>query len=89
MMETQVEETVPTGKLDNWYKCTAIEGKLFLYGNVSADVRERFVDGTFIHTSFITDKDQTFEEGSIVKTTYSTYLLGKERSLAKSKTMEG
>ncbi len=76
------EEAVPTARLERWSgSFSDTTGTGVLYGDVYDDVRKRFADGTAIHTSLITDiSGQCFEEGSIIKTTYSTYLLGKKRS---------
>jgi hypothetical protein len=78
-MIKEEEQGRPTGRLENWYKGnTRSTGTFRLLGEVYDDVRERFVDGAFIHTSDIVNTDQCFEEGSVIKTHFSTYLLGKE-----------
>lgn len=66
----------PTGRLEEWFKSTTMDGYI-LYGRVYDDQRNRFNDGDFIHTSLVTD--DTFSEGSVVNTLYSTYLLGTQR----------
>jgi hypothetical protein len=76
MIEEEEKQGRPTGRLEKWWRSKSRGGRDVLVGDVYDDVRDRFLDGTFIHTSQIKDTDQCFEEGSTIKTTYSTYYLG-------------
>jgi len=73
------EELIVTGRLDGWFVSELATGIYRLNGYVSGDVRGRFSDGEFIHTSAVFQADQPsseLKEGDIVKTMYSSYKLG-------------
>jgi hypothetical protein len=65
-----------TGRLENWEVWPLSGGSLMLWGHIHEDERKRFPDGKQIHTSFVTDFDETTR---VVTTRNSTYLLGKVR----------
>lgn len=68
------EETI-TARLENW--APSIYRRGALCGDIHDDMRKRWVDGTPITTSVLPDGLDSLQEGMVVKTTYSTYLLGK------------
>lgn len=47
------------------------------WGIVIGDIKGRFVDGAYIHTSSCHNPDA--QEGDVIKTRNSTYLLGKPK----------
>jgi hypothetical protein len=61
-----------TGRLENWW---FDELNHVYWGNLYDDVRKRWADATFIHTSMCHFPNA--KEGDIIKTRNSTYLLGK------------
>lgn len=71
------------GTLDNWNVHRFSDGSVLVYGYIKGDKKGRFEDGDYIHTSYCLD-DCVFEEGSIIKTRNSTYLLGSPRNLSQS-----
>lgn len=74
-----------TGRLENWSYDLMYN---VIWGNIYEDARDRFVDGTHIHTSDIPGGrkyNSTFSEGDLIKTLNSTYLLGKPRLAAGDK----
>lgn len=69
-----------TGRLEDWTHDK--EGFNVIWGHVYEDVRGRFRDGTWIHTSVLRHpKIAVHKEGDIVRTLNSTYLLGKPREI--------
>jgi len=68
-----------TAKLDDWVPERVTKDKIILWGVIHGDKKGRFKDGTSIHTSAIdfAEGEPMFVQGDIVKTTYSTYLLGE------------
>jgi hypothetical protein len=69
-----------TGRLENWVPQFNI-----LWGHVHDDVRKRFEDGTWIHTSSIFNVNlKDLKEGDVVQTLNSSYLLGKRGKIDKS-----
>jgi hypothetical protein len=66
----------PTGRLENWFLSERAHGTV-LVGDVYDDIKDRFVDGTWIHTSKL-EEGYVLGEGELVKTMFSSYLLGKE-----------
>ena len=65
-----------TARLENWH---AYFGQT-LAGEIYDDVRNRWEDGTFIHTSYIEDNEYNkAEEGVVIHTMNSVYLLGKKQ----------
>lgn len=62
-----------TGRLEGWYWDDQYN---IIWGYLYDDVRERWCDGQYIHTSHIEDK-KDYKEGDIVYTLNSSYLLGK------------
>ncbi len=68
-----------TGTLENWKYDPLLH---VIWGNCYGDIRSRFVDGTYIHTSHITTnhrkgfKDNPPNEGDIIHTLNSYYKLG-------------
>ena len=60
-------------RLENW---AFVPQMGYLVGDVYGDEKGRFVDGCFIHTSQVKQNPETFKEGVVVKTKYSTYILG-------------
>lgn len=65
-----------TGRLENWYVSQVTEKELVVNGNIYNDIRNRWEDGTHIHTSGV--KNSWFEEGDLIDTRNSIYLLGKK-----------
>lgn len=61
-----------TATLKNWM---AME-KGYLFGDVYDDTKDRYVDGATIRTSKVVGGDPILEEGAVVITRNSTYLLG-------------
>ena len=70
-----MKHTKVTGRLENWRESGVYKGESILFGNIYDDAECRFQDGTYIHTSGIQPQD--LEEGKVVTTRNSTYLLGK------------
>ena len=71
-----------TGTLENWMvdKRFLNQGGYIIWGNLLNDAKERWAEGTRIHTSKIKTKDfpiESLKEGDVVKTVYSLYKLGK------------
>ena len=64
----------PTGRLENW-RFDANNG--VLWGNLFNDTRQRWEEGAYIHTSYV--KAQVFNEGDVVQTLNSSYLLGQQQ----------
>jgi len=65
-----------TGRLENWVADDY--GRDILWGFIYKDEDKRFRDGEWIRTSSIPDFNElTFNEGDIVHTLNSHYLLGK------------
>ena len=76
-----------TGRLENWHVgMYEYDGEVMIWGDVYDDVNGRFMDGTYIHTSGI--KPQEFNEGDVVTTRNSTYLLGKKFELPEGMVMQ-
>lgn len=74
--------TKPTGRLENWMVGRTFDEvqEYIIWGNCYEDIHGRFRDGTNIHTSGIKLTDypiDDLEEGMVVATGNSTYLLGK------------
>ena len=67
-------EKVLAGKLDHWYKQDIGDGFCVIWGRLDQDMRGRFDDGTFIHTS--RTPNIPMKEGDVVETHYSKYTLG-------------
>lgn len=61
-----------TGRLENWVK-HSLPQVVILTGQVYDDYNDRFADSTQIQTSGVTSG--TYEEGEVVTTHNSTYLL--------------
>lgn len=73
MEHLKMNETKVTGRLEKWsYDPT----NHMFWGRVYGDSKGRFADGTYIHTSMCHKPDA--KEGDIIKTHYSTYLLGEK-----------
>lgn len=66
-----------TGKLNNWSPQYNWIGELILWGDLEGDSKGRWIDGTRIHTSPLSDPRKDLCEGMTVETKYSLYLLGK------------
>ena len=64
-----------TGRLERWSVQYGLGKQCVVWGDIYDDVRERWPDGRTIHTSGIDVVE--FNEGDIVTTRNSTYLLGK------------
>lgn len=62
-----------TGRLENW-RWSPLEH--VYWGNIYDDIRGRFFDGQYIHTSYV-----ICAEGDIAHTLNSTYKLGKPENL--------
>lgn len=60
-----------TGRLENWTIQKYPQGEIY-WGNIYGDIKGRFADGDYIHTSLITKRDE-----QIIHTLNSTYELGK------------
>ena len=69
---------ITTGRLENWMVDPLFKDhpETILWGHVFDDVRKRFVDGEWIHTSGTANRD--FKEGDIVQTRNSVYILGRK-----------
>lgn len=69
-----------TGRLENWYYDSLNH---VLWGLIYDDIRERWWDGAYIHTSSLSLPKkvdvlrETLVEGNTVNTRNSVYLLGK------------
>ena len=62
-----------TGRLENWY--VDLRGStMIIWGQLYDDVRKRWRDGEYVHTSSAEIKE--VKEGDIVHTRNSVYLLG-------------
>ncbi len=59
------------GRLENWEIEKTRYGQIY-WGNVYDDVRNRFYDGCYIHTSLVERR-----EGQLIYTLNSVYELGK------------
>ena len=69
-----------TGTLENWY-VDIIFDKFIINGDIYKDNKNRWPDGTFIHTSsVISPSKEECKEGIAITTKHSTYLLGKKLS---------
>ena len=69
----QLINTFINGILEEWILS---EGMIF--GRVYNDTKKRFKDGEYIHTSTVLESSTPdLEEGSIIETRNSVYLLGK------------
>lgn len=67
-----------TGRLESWYYDHALR---VYYGHIYDDVKKRWWDGAFIHTSHCPYPNK--KEGDIIETRNSTYLLGKPLEMEK------
>ena len=66
----------PTARLEYW----SYDKVWHVFnGHIFDDVRMRFPDGSYIHTSHCVEPDA--KEGDIIHTLNSTYLLGKPASI--------
>ncbi len=65
-----------TGRLEGWHIDNIFP--TIIWGHVFEDSKDRFRDGTRIHTSHIKTPPEQWVEGAIVETLNSTYLLGKK-----------
>ena len=66
-----------TGRLESWKYWP---GAHVLTGDVYDDAKKRFLQGEYIHTSHLSISKidaGNLKEGDVVRTRYSTYLLGK------------
>lgn len=62
-----------TGVIEQW-----IFSEGMIFGRVFGDVKRRFPDGSYIHTSTVLESStKELQEGSIVETLNSIYRLGK------------
>lgn len=64
-----------TGRLEGWYLSDCLDEGYYLNGFIHEDSKGRWPDGTFIHTSTFPRRE--CEEGDVIMTRYSSYLLGK------------
>lgn len=78
-----------TARLENW---TLDRDHYILWGNINEDIKDRWCDGTYIHTSGIMNCVSSTEneilpddlhEGCLVYTYNSIYLLGKKLEVHK------
>ena len=76
------ENGVITGTLEDWWVDQCTKKEFIIYGNLFGDHKGRFQDGTNIHTSGI--KNRKCEEGDVVSTRNSRYLLGKKYTDVKN-----
>jgi hypothetical protein len=68
----------PTGRLENWDPDPIFS---IIWGDIYDDVHKRWEDGTRIHTSKVPNMRYTsLEEGDIVETLNSIYLLGERKA---------
>ena len=65
-----------TGRLENWVLAPWGEDSV-VWGNLYDDSKERFSDGTFIHTSSV-ESIVLIENVKYVQTRYSRYALGEQ-----------
>jgi len=66
------------GRLEQWYTEEAHGGHV-IWGYLHNDPNRRFMEGAFVYTSLVFD--QIIEEGVVVQTTNSRYLMGKQREV--------
>jgi len=67
---------VLTGRLENWY--VDVFGQDVIWGEIHDDIRGRWRDGHYVHTSSIPGLDKLeLKEGAVIHTLNSVYLLGK------------
>jgi hypothetical protein len=70
-----IEHKPCTGRLEGWYTDRSYS---VLWGHIYDDIHERWPNGESIHTSHIEGvRDMDLQEGMVVQTKNSTYLLGK------------
>ncbi|QIG68142.1 hypothetical protein EVB55_207 [Rhizobium phage RHph_Y68] len=65
-----------TARLEDW---GVIDGKNQIFGNVFEDSKGRFDDGQYVKTSPSEQNLHLLEEGDVVHTKNSVYLLGKRQ----------
>jgi hypothetical protein len=65
-----------TGTLKNWVKSGTDEVYIY-WGNLYNDIKNRWADGQYIHTSMVVDEED-HPDFILVHTLNSTYLLRKE-----------
>lgn len=63
----------PTGTLENWYKDRIFN---IIWGEIYGDTKNRFVDGTKIHTSDLKSPGPYFKN-KVIATRNSFYILGE------------
>jgi len=66
-----------TGTLQEWYLQT-IGNAIIVWGFIYGDVKQRWCDGTYIHTSAVINTED-IKEGGIIRTLNSVYKLGEPR----------
>lgn len=64
-----------TATLNNWFVRQCSKKEMMFYGDIEGDTQGRWGDGTPIHTSGV--KNCKPEQGDIITTRNSTYLLGE------------
>ncbi len=68
-----------TGYLENWYYD---EMNHVIWGHLVGDIRKRWHDGAYIHTSNLRlskDKAKDLQDGDTVHTMNSIYILGSKK----------
>ena len=76
---TDTDDDQPTdGTLDQWSPCIVPRhGWMFVVGTITGDRKGRFGDGTLMATSLIEAPLESLDEGLVVATMNSRYLLGQ------------
>lgn len=73
-----------TATLENWTpQVYENRDEYVIWGHIEGDSRERWPDGTYIHTSGIHTKNHnpdSLKEGDVIHTRNSTYKLGRRKS---------
>ena len=75
-----------TATIENWRLYSYSKKDKVIFGNIYNDTNKRWEDGTPIRTSKIVSGK--FEEGEIITTSNSTYLLGKKLEISTSQIKE-
>jgi hypothetical protein len=68
-----------TGTLENWSVQKYGKTSFIVWGNLNGDVRTRWSEGQFIHTSNVVGvSSDDIKEGDTIQTLNSVYKLGEE-----------
>lgn len=78
-MSKAVDDDEITGRLEGWFY---VPTQYRMCGYLYEDIRGRFLDGTFIYTSYVElTAAVEAKEGDVLRTTFSRYKLGKPLTL--------